>query len=142
MGKTKTCSSHMPLPRARLAPRAGGLMMEDLHSWLHRRRRYHFCFCSPLAHSAAIGGAMEYCRGTDAASVGAEHQENLVDESPSKWSLWRSSRRWAAGQLASVRRRFAAAEAAEQSSRRWAAEVGGAAVAGRADGRRLGGGIA
>ncbi|XP_044332814.1 uncharacterized protein [Triticum aestivum] len=71
MGKTKTCSSHMPLPRARLAPRAGGLMMEDLHSWLHRRRRYHFCFCSPLAHSAAIGGAMEYCRGTDAASVGA-----------------------------------------------------------------------
>ncbi|XP_044348261.1 uncharacterized protein [Triticum aestivum] len=66
MGKTKTllqphatapCSScHCHFP-----PRAGGLMMEDPPSSLHRRRRCRFCLCfyCPLAHSsAAIGGRL------------------------------------------------------------------------------------
>ncbi|XP_044340484.1 uncharacterized protein [Triticum aestivum] len=72
MGKTTRAWGRRRLaPAAHLAPRAGGLMMEDLHSWLHQRRRCRFCFCSPLAHSAKIGGGMEYCRGMDAASFGA-----------------------------------------------------------------------
>ncbi|XP_044408478.1 uncharacterized protein [Triticum aestivum] len=72
VGKTTRAWGRRRLaPAARLAPRAGGLMMEDLHSWLHQRRRCRFCFCSPLAYSAAIGGGMGYCRGMDAASFGA-----------------------------------------------------------------------
>ena len=55
MGKTTRAWGRRRLaPAAHLAPRAGGLMMEDLHSWLHQRRRCRFCFCSPLAYSAGL----------------------------------------------------------------------------------------
>ncbi|XP_037406773.1 uncharacterized protein LOC119269118 isoform X1 [Triticum dicoccoides] len=53
MGKTKTCSSHMPLPRARLAAAASAA-------------------CFPLAHGSAtiVGlGAEEWSTSMDAASV-------------------------------------------------------------------------
>ncbi|XP_044408480.1 uncharacterized protein [Triticum aestivum] len=63
VGKTTRAWGRRRLaPAARLAPRAGGLMMEDLHSWLHQRRRCRFCFCSPLAYSAAIGLCSDWRR--------------------------------------------------------------------------------
>ncbi|XP_048542557.1 uncharacterized protein LOC125521538 [Triticum urartu] len=81
MGKTTRAWGRRRLaPAAHLAPRAGGLMMEELHSWLHQRRRCCFCFCSPLAHNAEIGGGMEYCRGMDAASFGAEYSHRQHDQ--------------------------------------------------------------
>ncbi|XP_020161946.1 uncharacterized protein [Aegilops tauschii subsp. strangulata] len=79
VGKTtRAWGGRRVAPAARLAPRAGGLMMEDLHSWLHQRRRCRFC--SPFAHIAEIGGGMEYCRGMDDASFGAEYSHRQHDQ--------------------------------------------------------------
>ncbi|XP_020170670.1 uncharacterized protein [Aegilops tauschii subsp. strangulata] len=60
-----SCRCHFP-------PRAGGLMMEDPPSSLHRRRRcrFYFCFCCPLAHAIGGGlGAEEWSTSMDPASI-------------------------------------------------------------------------